>query len=120
YAIGDHVIAKFSEDDEHYRARIESYSSTSNLYTVYFLDYGNLDENVPVDHLYSYSGGLEAIEPLVRRYLLNQVTIETWTNTVQSIIEEKLNDNIEFTIIDENNSIIDVKFDDAIYADHVQ
>ncbi|CAM4748884.1 unnamed protein product [Rotaria magnacalcarata] len=120
YAIGDHVIAKFSEDDEHYRARIESYSSTSNLYTVYFLDYGNLDENVPVDHLYSYSGELEAIEPLVRRYLLNQVTIETWTKTVQSIIEEKLNDNIEFTIIDENNSIIDVKFDDAIYADHVQ
>ncbi|CAF4776500.1 unnamed protein product, partial [Rotaria socialis] len=120
YAIGDHVVAKFSEDDEYYRARIESYSSTSNLYTVYFLDYGNLDENVTVDHLYSYSDELEKIKPLIRGYLLNQVTIETWTNTIQPIIEEKLNDSIEFTIIDENNSIIDIEFDDAIYADHVQ
>ncbi|CAF5031403.1 unnamed protein product, partial [Rotaria sp. Silwood1] len=55
YEIGDHVIAQFTQDDHYYRARIESYSTSTNFYTVYFSDYGNLDDNIKLNHLYSYS-----------------------------------------------------------------
>ncbi|CAF3284760.1 unnamed protein product, partial [Rotaria sp. Silwood2] len=47
YEIGDYVIAQFTDDMNYYRARIESYSDLTQNYTVYFLDYGNLDKNVP-------------------------------------------------------------------------
>ncbi|CAF1033127.1 unnamed protein product [Rotaria sordida] len=111
YEIGDHVIAQFSQDDSYYRARIESYLSSTNSYTVYFLDYGNLDENVQFDRLYSYSNELEDIEPQAHGYLLNKVDIELWNNTLYSLMDSKINDIIEYTIIDKNNSIIDIKFD---------
>ena len=111
YNINDHIIAQFSEDDNYYRAKIESYSSSSNFYTVYFLDYGNLDENVPIEHLYSYSTELEQIEPQVHKYLLDNITSETWDNIVRSFVEAKLNDTIEFYITDEDRSVIHMKFD---------
>jgi len=111
YEISDHVIAQFSVDDDYYRARIESYSTSSELYTVYFLDYGNTDENVPIENLYSYSDELKQIEPQAHGYLLDNITSETWTESVRSFVAEKLNDIIQFYIADENNSIIHMKFD---------
>jgi hypothetical protein len=111
YTIGDHVIAQFSEDDLYYRARIESYSTSSELYNVYFLDYGNIDENVPVDRLYSYSEDLEKIPPQAHGYLLDEINSETWDQNVQSLVEEKLNDVVEFDFIDEQSSVIHLKFD---------
>jgi hypothetical protein len=111
YEVGDYIIAKYTEDGDYYRAKIESYSSSSQLYTVYFLDYGNFDENVPVHHLYSYPDELKQIEPLAHKYLLDEVNPETWNNIVQSVVEDHLNDIIEFYYSDENNSTIHVKFD---------
>ncbi|CAF0807587.1 unnamed protein product [Adineta steineri] len=115
YEIGDHVIAQFSEDDNYYRARIESYCSTSKLYTVYFLDYGNIDTNVPVEHLYSYSNELEQIRPQAHGYVLDKISSETWQDTVRSFVEQNLNDVVEFYITDENHSSIQMKFD---YENH--
>jgi len=109
YEIGDHIIAKFTEDDNYYRARIESYSSESELYTVYFLDYGNLDENLPIDNLYSYSNDLNQIEPQARGYLLDKIDSKEW-NEIFPLVEKNLNDIIEFYFTDENNSIIHFKF----------
>jgi len=111
YELGDHVIAQFTDDENHYRARIESYSTSSQNYTVYFLDYGNIDENVPIDHLYSYSNELEQIEPQAHGYLLENQTCQTWINHVRPLIEGKLNDMIEFYFTDETKSIIHIKFD---------
>ncbi|CAF3435595.1 unnamed protein product [Rotaria sp. Silwood1] len=45
YEIGDHVIAQFTQDDHYYRARIESYSTSTNFYTVYFIDYDTNEKN---------------------------------------------------------------------------
>ncbi|CAF3651175.1 unnamed protein product [Adineta steineri] len=115
YEIGDHVIAQFSEDDNYYRARIESYCSTSKLYTVYFLDYGNIDTNVPIEHLYSYSNELEQIRPQAHGYVLDKISSETWQDTVRSFVEQNLNDVVEFYITDENHSSIQMKFD---YENH--
>lgn len=114
YKVGEHVIAKYSQDKNYYRARIESYSESSDTYTVYFLDYGNTDENVTVDNLYSNSNELEKIEPQAHGYLLNNVSMEMWSNKLQEIMEGKINYVIEFSFVDETNSIIDVKFDDDI------
>ena len=113
YAIGDHIIAQFNEDDNHYRARIESYSSTDRTYSVYFLDYGNVDDQVREDHLFSYSDELKQIEPQAHGYFLENITVQTWTSTVRSLVEaEKLNETVEFEFIDENKSIIHIRFDD--------
>lgn len=111
YQINDHVIAQFSEDDGFYRAKILSHSAEADLYTVYFLDYGNIDENVPLAHLYSYSEDLERIEPQVREYLIDNFDSETWNQSGRSLLEDKLNDTIEFDIIDEEQSIIHLKID---------
>jgi hypothetical protein len=111
YEIGEHIIAKFTEDDDYYRARIESYSSSSEFYTVYFLDYGNLDENVPIDNLYSYTDELKQIEPLAHGYLLDKVNSQSWNNIVRSLVKNHVNDIIEFYYSDENNSTIHIKFD---------
>ncbi len=111
YKIGDHIIAKFTEDENYYRARIESYSPSTELYTVYFLDYGNIDENIPIDHLYSYSDDLNEIEPQARGYLLAEINPEIWNEIVRSLVEKNLNDIVEFYFTDENNSIIHLKFD---------
>jgi hypothetical protein len=117
YEIGDYVIAKFTEDDNYYRARIESYSSSSKLFAVYFLDYGNLDENVPIDHVYSYADELKQIEPLAHGYLLDNINPETWNTIVQPLVFEHLNDVVDFCYSDESNTAIHVKFDneDDIY-----
>jgi hypothetical protein len=111
YEIGDHVIAQFSVDDGYYRARIESYSESSQMYTVYFLDFGNIDENVPVERLYSYSDDLEKIEPQANGCLLDNINPETWTDTVQVLVEGKVNDTIKFYFLDESKSIIHIQFD---------
>jgi hypothetical protein len=111
YQIGDYIIAQYSVDDLYYRARIESYSSSAQNYTVYFLDYGNLDENVPLDHLYSYSNELEQIEAQAHKYSLENVNSQTWINIVRPLIDGNLNDAIEFYFIDETKSIIHIKFD---------
>ena len=113
YQIGDHIIAQFNEDDNHYRARIESYSSSDQTYSVYFLDYGNVDDQVREDRLFSYSDDLKQIEPQAHGYFLENVTFQTWTSTVRSLVEaQKLNETVEFEFIDENKSIIHIQFDD--------
>ena len=111
YNVGDHVIAQFSEDDAHYRGRLESYSSTAQTYSVYFLDYGNLDESVPVDRVFSYSEELENIEPQARGYLLDKIDENTWEKSVRSLVEAKLNETVEFTILDEKACVIRLKLD---------
>ncbi|CAF3570765.1 unnamed protein product [Rotaria sp. Silwood1] len=112
YEIGDYVIAQFTDDMNCYRARIESYSDLTQNYTVYFLDYGNLDKNVPKTHLYSYTNELKQIKPQAHGYLLENLTSQIWINKVRSLIENKLNEEIEFYFIDEIKSIIHMKFDD--------
>jgi hypothetical protein len=109
YEIGQHIIAQFTEDNVHYRARIESYSTSTELYTVYFLDYGNLDENIPLDNLYSYSDDLKQIEPQAHGYLLDKIDSDVWNEIIRSLVEKSLNDIIEFYFSDENNSIIHLK-----------
>ncbi|CAF0958721.1 unnamed protein product [Adineta steineri] len=118
YEIGDHIIAQFADDGSYYRARIESYSDTAKTYAVYFLDYGNLDENVPVDHLFSYPDELKQIEAQAHKYSLENQTSQTWTKSVLPLIEEKQNETIDFYFINENQSIIRIKFsenDNQIY-----
>jgi hypothetical protein len=111
YEIGDYVIAQFTDDKNHYRARIDSYSDSSQTYTVYFLDYGNIDENVSLNNLYSYSEELKQIEPQAHCYSLEKITSQSWIDTVQSLFEQKINDEIEFYFIDENKSLIHIKLD---------
>ena len=104
---GDLVVAKFSMDDTYYRARIESHSTTPGNYSVYFLDFGNIDENVSSDHILTYPDELKSIEAQAHRYLLDQIKPETWINIIRPALEtDKLNDEVEFDIIDEQNSII--------------
>ncbi|CAF3914337.1 unnamed protein product [Rotaria magnacalcarata] len=109
YDIGDHVIAQFTDDSNHYRARIESYSDETQSYAVYFLDYGNLDENVPKNHLYSYIEELTQIEPQANQYTLEKISNQAWINKVRSLFETKVNDDIEFYFVDEINKIIHMK-----------
>ena len=112
YNIGDHVIAQFSEDEGYYRGRLESYSADSKTYTVYFLDFGNIDESVPVDHLFSYSDELKDIDPQVRGYLLDSIDQDKWEKTVRPWIErEKLNEVVEFTVLDKNACLVHLKID---------
>ena len=111
YEIGDYVIAQFTDDNQHYRARIEAYSSSTELYTVYFLDYGNTDENVSKEHLYSYSDQLKDIPPQVQGYSLDKVTSQTWINIVLPLLEEKQNETIDFYFLDDTKSTIHIKFD---------
>lgn len=111
YNVGDHVIAQFSEDDAHYRGRLESYSTANQTYSVYFLDYGNLDESVPVDRVFSYSEELENIEPQARGYVLDKIDENTWEKTVRSLIQGKINDTVEFTVLDEKACVIHLKVD---------
>ena len=111
YEIGDFVIAQFTEDNNYYRARIESYSDVTQTYKVYFLDYGNYDDKISQNHLYSCSNELKQIEPQVYGYLIEKLSNEIWINKVRLLIEEKLNYTIEFYFINELKSIIHVKFD---------
>ena len=111
YEIGEHVVAKFNDDEAYYRARIQSYSSTSQLYTVYFVDYGNIDENVNIDDIYLYTDQLKEIEALAHGYLLEGISSEAWNTTVRSLVDEYLNTEIEFYYTDENQSTIHIKFE---------
>ncbi|CAF1434332.1 unnamed protein product [Adineta ricciae] len=117
YEIGSYVIAKFSVDGNFYRARIESHSATFDSYNVYFLDYGNIDENVPTAHLYPYSDELKQIEPQAHGYTLAGITTDTWNDVVQALLAEQLNEPIDFYIVDENACTIHVKIEneDSIY-----
>ena len=113
YQIGDHVIARFTDDEYHYRARIESHTSASDTYAVFFLDFGNIDEDVPVDHIYPCPEELKSIEPQAHGYLLADTDADTWEVTVQSwLADEKLNSTVEFQIVDGNESVIRMNFVD--------
>ncbi|CAF1170367.1 unnamed protein product [Rotaria sordida] len=111
YEIGDNVIAQFTDDMHYYRARIESYSDLTQNYTVYFLDYGNFDKNVPKNNLYSYSDELQRYDPQAHGYLLEKLTSEIWINKIRKLIKDKENEEIEFYFIDKNQSIIHINFD---------
>ncbi|UJR08582.1 hypothetical protein I4U23_012841 [Adineta vaga] len=111
YEIGDYCIAQYSADEEYYRARIESYSSDKQNYTVYFLDYGNLDKNVPLDHLFICTNELKEIECLAQKYTLENQTTQTWTDLVRPCLESKINDEFEYYFTDQIKSIIHIKFD---------
>ena len=111
YNVGDHVIAQFSEDDAHYRGRLESYSTATQTYSVYFLDYGNLDASVPIDRVFSYSEELKNIEPQARGYLLENIDESTWEKTVRSLIAEKINETVEFIVLDEKTCVIHLELD---------
>ena len=102
YSIDDYVIAQFSEDNEYYRAKIESYSSETNTYSVYFLDYGNIDENVPINRLFPYSSRLNQFANQVRSYKLESYV---WPDELSSL----LNQELEFDLIDHDLSIISIK-----------
>lgn len=111
YNIGDHVIAQFSKDQNYYRARIESSTINPDLYTVYFLDYGNTEENIRKDQLYSYSDALKSIPPLAEKYSLDGISLSSWINHARSIVDKYENEKIEFCFIDASKSIIHLKFD---------
>ena len=113
YEIGDHVVAQFTDDSNYYRAQIQSYSSETQRYTVFFLDYGNQDDNVAETELFSYTNELQNIEAQAHRYRLEKINSSMWINTVRSMIEEqKLNDQVEFHWIDQENNLIHIKFTD--------
>lgn len=105
YDIDDYVIARFTDDETFYRARIQAYDTSKELYTVYFIDYGNTDENVSKEHVYSYSDELKVIEEQCHGY-----TVENFP-LIRSYLEEKSNDTIEFDLIDKIKSIIHIKCD---------
>ena len=111
YNLGDYVIAQFSKDENYYRARIESSSTNPDLYIVYFLDYGNTEENIRKDQLYFYSDALKSISPLAEKYSLDGISLSSWINHVRSIVDKYENEKIEFYFIDANKSIIHMKFD---------
>ncbi|CAF3431704.1 unnamed protein product, partial [Rotaria sp. Silwood2] len=82
------------------------------MYTVYFFDYGNIVQNVPLDHIYSSSNDLDQIEAQAHRFLLGNIKKSTWDTTVRPlIVQEKLNNTIELCFLDKNNSVIHIKFD---------
>lgn len=110
YKVDEHVIAQFT-DDLYYRAQVLSYSNEKNTYTVYFLDYGNVDEDVPQDRLCSYSDELKQIEPLAQKYTIEKISNRTWVNKVLTNFESKVNEEIEFYFIDKTKNIIHVKLD---------
>jgi len=104
---GDLVIARFTDDQTYYRARIQSFSAESNSYSVYFIDFGNVDDNVANEFVLSYPDELKTIEPQVRGYLLDQIDDKRWHQVVRPFLEaEKLNSEVNFDLIDEQSSII--------------
>ena len=117
YELGEYVVAKFSVDELDYRARIERYCSDSQTYTVYFLDYGNLDENLSIESIYSYTDELKQIDPQAHGYLLEGIDQERWNTTVQPLIEELINQEVRFYYTDDNQSTIHIEFEneDEIY-----
>ena len=113
YQIDDLVIAQFTEDDNHYRARIQSYHEDRQCYTVYFIDYGNTDTNVKEEQLFSVSKELEQIEGQARRVRLEKISEQRWTSRLRSKLEkEKLNDLVEFRYLNDEKSVIDLQVDD--------
>lgn len=120
YEIGENVVAKFSTDGDYYRARIESKSSTSDSYNVYFLDYGNLDENVLIDDIHPYTDQLKEIEPLVHGYALEGISSDAWNESVRSLIDEHLNNEIEFYYTDEDHLTIHIKFENENDIYHIE
>lgn len=109
YQIDDLVIAQFSDDDNHYRARIQSYDADRQCYTVYFIDYGNTDANVKEEQLFAVSKELEQIEGQARRVRLEKISEQRW----RTLEKEKLNDLVEFRYLNEEKSAIDLQFDDV-------
>ena len=109
YDIGDYVLAQFTKDENYYRARIES-STTNECYTVYFLDYGNTEDNVRKDQFYAYSDALKSILPLAQKYSLDRINAPSWVNHVRPIVEKYENETIEFYFVDPSNSVIHMKF----------
>ncbi|CAF1120767.1 unnamed protein product [Adineta ricciae] len=120
YEIGDYCIAQFSFDDAYYRARVDSCSSDNQTYTVYFLDYGNLDKNVPLDRLFPYSNDLKQIEHLAQKYMLEHQTTDSWTNIVRPLLDSKINDEFNFYYTDSSKATIHIKFDENESQMYVQ
>ena len=108
YQVGDAVIAQFTEDNNHYRARIHSHSSARQCYTVEFIDYGNTDSNVKEEQLFAYSKELEEIEGQARL-----MRLETIDGRLRAKLEkEKVNDLLEFRYLNEENALIELRLDD--------
>ena len=112
YQIDEYVVAQYQSDENYYRARIISHSPANDAYQVYFIDFGNVDENVPHEQIYSYNEELEKIPSQAHRYSLNNVSTETWHNKTRQIIEALVQSQIEFEILDEQNSMIRLKVPD--------
>ena len=110
YEVGQKIIAKFHADDQFYRARIESYSPSSETYNIYFLDFGNTDENTTNEYFYSYSEQLESFEAQAHGYSLGQIPTDQWTEEKRAFVDENSNNDIQFEFLDENQSIIYIDF----------
>ena len=63
--IGSFVLARYSEDQEVYRARVEDIIETDELtvYNVKYIDYGNGDECLTKADLYTWDPQYEEIPP---------------------------------------------------------
>ncbi|CAF0731065.1 unnamed protein product, partial [Didymodactylos carnosus] len=109
YNVGDYCIAQFSVDNVYYRAKIQSIDNDS--YTVFFIDYGNIDENLEKSKLLDYSDELKSIEALAKCFQLSNIDRTKWTKNIFPLVNSKLNEVIEFYYKNEQKTEIHIKFD---------
>jgi len=74
--VGDLCVAKFSLDDEWYRAKVLTYASATNLATVLFVDYGNR-EQTSATKLAQIPAGFEQLPAQAHEYALAFVQLST-------------------------------------------
>jgi hypothetical protein len=86
--INDYVIAQYADDGVYYRARIQSYESTTSTY------------------IYDYAYELNDIEPQAHRYRLEKISTQQWLDHVRTVYETKTQEQITFEFVDDEQTTI--------------
>ena len=83
---GDLCVAKFSVDNEWYRAKVLSVSSAGNV-TVLFVDYGN-KEQMQATKLAQIPAGFETLAPQANEYSLALVQLSSDEDDVETCVDK--------------------------------
>lgn len=97
---GDLCAAKFSEDNEWYRARVEKVERGGNV-SILYVDYGNR-ETVPTTRLAMLPPAFHSDKPYVHEYNLALVVLPTdeddKTDAVKAFAQDTLNKNLQLNV----------------------
>ncbi|KAJ3394017.1 hypothetical protein HDU84_000516 [Entophlyctis sp. JEL0112] len=94
--VNDYVAAKFSADDQWYRARVREYNAASKTYLVTFIDYGN-SESLPISRLRALAPEFSAtvLPPQSKEARLAFLTVPAISEEGGEAAYERLTDETE-------------------------